>query len=158
MKKQIYPVRSPHQRGDSRFWRLSSNGVYRILDANANRAREGLRVLEDIARFIYDDKKITSRLKRERHSITVLLKGLPWGDKLLLKCRDSVSDVGAKSHTFGEGKRDGIMEIVISNFRRCEEAIRVLEEFSKIFKDTISRRFKAMRFRLYTLEKKFGNE
>jgi len=131
--------------------------VYRILDANANRTREGLRVLEDIARFIHNDEKITSQLKRERHRITALLGEISGGEKILLKARDSNSDVGAKTNTFSEKKRDGIMEVAISNFRRSQEAIRVLEEFTKIFKGTVSQRFKAMRFRLYTLEKKFGN-
>ena len=133
------------------------NQIYRILDANANRAREGLRVLEDIARFIHNDEKLTHKLKRERHRITSFLRGIPGGEKILLGCRDSASDVGAKSHVFGEKKRDGIIEIAVSNFRRSEEAIRVLEEFTKIFKGTVSSKFKVMRFRLYTLEKKFGN-
>ena len=135
--------------------------IYRILDANANRAREGLRVLEDIARFIHNDEKITHKLKRERHRITSFLKNVPppgaGGEKILIKARDSVADVGAKTNTLGEKKRDGIMEVAISNFRRSQEAIRVLEEFTKIFKGTVSQRFKAMRFRLYALEKKFGN-
>jgi len=133
--------------------------VYRILDANANRAREGLRVLEDIARFIHNNEKITSQLKRERHRITSFLKNVPGpgGEKILIKARDSAADVGAKTNTPGEKKRDGIMEVAISNFRRSQEAIRVLEEFTKIFKGTVSQRFKAMRFRLYALEKKFGN-
>ncbi len=131
--------------------------IFRILDANANRAREGLRVLEDIARFIHNKKNITEQLKRERHRITSLLKKIPRGERLLLNARDSVSDVGSRVNIASEKKRDKISEIAISNFRRTQEAIRVLEEFTKIFKGTLSRRFKAMRFRLYTMEKRFGN-
>lgn len=131
--------------------------IFRILDANANRAREGLRVLEDIARFIHNDKKITAQLKRERHRITSLLKKIPGGERILLNARDSAYDVGSRVNITSEKKRDSIREVVISNFRRTQEAIRVLEEFAKVFKGTLSGRFKAMRFRLYTLEKKFEN-
>lgn len=153
MKRQIYSVRDKM----SKALAVISNGVYRILDANANRAREGLRVLEDIARFIHNDEKITNQLKRERHRITSLLREIPGGEKILINARDSSSDVGAKTYAFGEKKRDGIMEVAVSNLRRSQEAIRVMEEFTKIYKETISKRFKAMRFRLYTLEKKFRN-
>lgn len=129
--------------------------IYRILDANANRLREGLRVLEDIARFIYNDDRITGNLKRERHRVSSLLRCIPGGEKCMLTFRDSISDVGAKASIFAEKKRDGIREIAVSNFRRSQEAARVLEEFTKIFNERISERFKSMRFRLYTLEKKF---
>lgn len=132
-----------------------SSGIYRILDANANRAREGLRVLEDISRFIRNDKKITAQFKRERHKITSFLRKVPGGEKLLLKARDSDTDVGSRTYPFSEAERDGIPEVVVSNFRRSQEAIRVLEEVTKIFKSDLPRKFKAMRFRLYTLEKKF---
>lgn len=129
--------------------------VLRILDANANRAREGLRVIEDIARFVRNDEKTTSKLKRERHRITALLRGISGGEEFLLQARDSASDVGARTGAAYEKKRDNLREIAISNFRRCQEAIRVLEEFTKIVKTDVSGRFKAMRFRLYTLEKQF---
>ena len=129
--------------------------IYRLLDANANRAREGLRVLEDIARFIMDDETLTRQLKGERHKITSLLRKVPGGEKLLLKGRDSDTDVGSRSYPCSEGKRAGISEVAISNFRRSQEAIRVLEEVTKIFKSDLPRSFKAMRFRLYILEKKF---
>ena len=118
--------------------------IFRILDANANRAREGLRVLEDIARFVFNDKKITEQIKRERLRITALLKQIPARENIFLKCRNSASDVGRRQSALGEKKRDNIMEIAVSNFRRSQEAIRVIEEFSKIFKPAVSKRFKAI--------------
>src|SRR3954447_14256671 len=41
--------------------------VLRILDANSNRAREALRVMEDSARFVLDDPPTCATLKQLRH-------------------------------------------------------------------------------------------
>ncbi len=48
----------------------------RILDAAANRAREGLRVVEDYARFVLDDPGLTRRLKEVRHRLAEALRAL----------------------------------------------------------------------------------
>ena len=49
----------------------------RILDANANRAREALRVVEDYCRFVLDDRFLSGELKRLRHDLTAILGELP---------------------------------------------------------------------------------
>ena len=48
----------------------------RILDASANRAREGLRVIEDYVRFVLDDPGLTRRLKEVRHRLAQAERGL----------------------------------------------------------------------------------
>ena len=64
----------------------------RILDASANRAREGLRVVEDYVRFVLDDPGLTRRLKEVRHRLAEAERGLD--EHLLLGSRDTREDVG----------------------------------------------------------------
>ena len=41
--------------------------IYRVIDANLNRLKEGLRVVEDIKRYVFDDaKKIETREERAK--------------------------------------------------------------------------------------------
>lgn len=126
--------------------------IYRVIDANLNRAREGLRVVEEVARFIWEDKKLSRKLKNLRHSLTrISLEN--FDQKLLIQCRDSLGDLGAKGMGLHEGKRKDVKGIVHANLRRTEEALRVLEEFGKIIKKGSAEKFKRLRFKLYTLEK-----
>lgn len=126
--------------------------IYRVLDANLNRAREGLRVVEEVLRFIWEDEKLSKSLKGLRHKITKISKQ-NFDQKLLLKYRDSHGDLGAKGMGLYEGKRKDVKAIVQANLRRSEEALRVLEEFGKIIKKGSAEAFKNLRFKLYTLEK-----
>lgn len=124
--------------------------LFRIIDVNLNRSREGLRVIEDIARFYLDNKNLTGILKRIRHQITNTVKGV----SLLLLNRQSDSDVGRMFEPLLEGNKKDIKELVISNFRRVEESLRVLEDVSKIIMPKKADVYKKLRFRVYTLEKK----
>jgi len=126
--------------------------IYRILDANLNRAREGLRVVEEVARLYWEEEELSKSLKNLRHRITMLSKK-NFDQRLLLKYRDSQGDLGAKGMGFYEGKRKDVKTIVQANLRRAEEALRVLEEFGKIIKKGSAEDFKNLRFKLYTLEK-----
>ncbi|MCJ7646540.1 thiamine-phosphate pyrophosphorylase [bacterium] len=120
---------------------------YRLLDANLNRAREGLRVIEDVVRFLYNDKELSRKLRNIRHELSIITgKIYP----RLLKSRDSENDVGL---TFKEGKRKNLRDILIANFRRAEEGIRVLEEFSRLISADAGDRLKKIRFKVYTIEK-----
>lgn len=125
------------------------NRLYRIVDANLNRTREGLRVIEDIARFCLDDKNLTSRLKRIRHEITSSVKNTG----TLVSVRDSNHDVGREFNPFIEGSKKDIKGLVISNFRRVEESLRVLEDISKILMPINTKIYKRLRFRVYAMEK-----
>lgn len=126
--------------------------VYRILDANINRAMEGLRVTEEFARFILDDKKTTLTIKSLRNQLKKAISKLP--RKELLKARSSLTDVGGKLYTKEEGKRNNLKSIFKSNIKRAEEAVRVLEEFGKLVDPKIGKTFKVIRFKIYEVEKK----
>lgn len=127
--------------------------IYRILDVNLNRAREGLRVVEEVSRFVLSDARITKRLKGLRHSLGKITEGLLASSRELLKARDSTRDVGARTYIKGEGKREGYYQIVKANMGRCQESTRVLEEFSKSISPKAGLKFKHIRFSLYALEK-----
>ena len=135
--------------------------TYRILDASANRAREGLRVVEDFVRFTLDDAHLTGRLKSLRHELTGLLD--VFGTTALLTCRDTTQDVGTGISTPAEAERPSAAAAVQANFKRVQEALRTLEEFAKVLRSSqderplndaqSAERFGAMRYDLYTLEK-----
>ena len=126
--------------------------ILRILDANANRAREGLRVVEEYLRFVHDSADFTVRLKQLRHRITgaVMSMGV---DEGLVMARESDTDVGATEPAGTEADRLDFAHIVTANLRRSQEGLRVLEEYSKLVSAEASAEFKRMRFETYTLEK-----
>ncbi|MEA3305528.1 MAG: thiamine-phosphate pyrophosphorylase [Candidatus Omnitrophota bacterium] len=126
--------------------------VLRIIDANANRLTEGLRVCEDITRFILSDKIRTRCFKSLRHRVFSALKALTENKKVLAGFRDSREDIG-RSTIKSERKRKNIADVFAANIKRAEESMRTLEEFSKLLKPCISERFKRMRFELYSMEK-----
>lgn len=125
--------------------------IYRVLDANINRAMEGLRVAEEVARFIVEDKKSTSRIKFLRSKLKKAVKG--FSRKKLLEARFSLTDVGGKSYTKEEKNRKDVKSIFKSNVKRAEESLRVLEEFSKLIDVRIGKFFKIIRYELYDIEK-----
>lgn len=126
--------------------------VARILDANANRCAEGLRVIEEIARFSMQDAPLTARLKEMRHEIRRMAEAL---SERSLESRNSAADVGSQSATRSEFSRGSIEGVARANFARAQEALRVLEEFGKCIDADKARRFKALRFELYSTEKDF---
>jgi thiamine-phosphate pyrophosphorylase len=123
----------------------------RIIDANLNRAGEGLHLLEELARLVVNDAELTRQLKTMRHE--VLLGDLDFNQELI-QSRDSKSDVGIDIELPGEEGRE-LPIIVVANARRVQEALRVLEELAKI-PDTTPHldpnKFKKARFDLYTIE------
>ncbi len=126
--------------------------ILRIIDANTNRLMEGLRVVEEVARFILDDKKLTWKIKSLRGKVKTGVFSIGEGDDLIDK-RDSVSDVGKSMYPRSEADRSDIFRIITSNIKRAEEAARVLEEFGKLADSDAGRIFKSVRFDLYTIEK-----
>ncbi len=123
-----------------------TNNLLRVIDANINRYKEGIRVVEDIYRYIYNDKNISSSLKALRH-----IK-LPLTQKELLQNRDSINDV-LKTSTKSEQNRKDLEGIIIANLKRAEESARVLEELFKLIDIETSEKFKSNRYKLYNLEK-----
>ena len=122
---------------------------FRIFDANLNRAREGLRVIEDTARFVVGNKNGYKKIRLLRHHIDKITRAIYPN---LLRERNSLEDVGRKTK---ELKRKNLNSILSANFRRAQESLRVLEEYSKLISSKSSSSFKEIRFKLYSLEKDF---
>jgi thiamine-phosphate pyrophosphorylase len=122
------------------------SSLSRILDANLNRLREGIRVVEDIFRYLYNDSKIAYELKSIRH----LARDNNYIE--LLKSRDSINDC-LKVSSESELNRSSLDSILIANFKRAEESARVLEELYKLSDIKQSDNFKSIRYRLYSIEK-----
>jgi thiamine-phosphate pyrophosphorylase len=119
----------------------------RVLDVNLNRAREGLRVLEDTARLVWDDARLFEELRSLRHALD---KATRAAYPKLVAARDSESDPG---RSLPEKKKRDRRGLVAANFRRAEEALRVLEEYGKVLSPSAASRFKSFRYRLYSAEK-----
>lgn len=123
----------------------------RIIDANLNRIGEGLRVLEDLARLLLDDVDLTQRLKTMRHEL--IRNELPLHQRLL-QARDSSGDVGADMEVPGEKPQKELPAVAIANARRVQEALRVIEELSKLPGSSLdANKFKQARFELYDIER-----
>jgi thiamine-phosphate pyrophosphorylase len=120
--------------------------LYRVIDANINRLKEGIRVVEDIMRYRDNNKDISSKLKQLRHKAKVQ------ETEELLKNRDSINDV-LRSTIKSELNRTDIKSIIIANFKRAQESSRVLEELYKLHSAEYSENFKYIRYELYALEK-----
>lgn len=124
--------------------------VLRIIDANINRCAEGIRVIEEIARFAIGDERLTRAVKDMRHEIRALA-GLFPAD--VTDFRDSAGDVGSRFSTPSEEKRESLDATARANFFRVEEGLRVIEEFGKLAGSDGGRRAKGLRFRVYELER-----
>jgi len=127
--------------------------IYRLLDANMNRAMEGIRVLEDTARMLFNDANLTKQLKNIRHSIVHILHEEKDLTRLMLFARDSEHDVLRSGKTPSEKTRADIVSIVRANSSRSQEAVRALEEYVKLSFPSLSEKFKKIRFELYDIEK-----
>lgn len=125
----------------------------RLIDANLNRAKEGLRVCEDILRFVYDDRRLTYSFKKLRHDCSKIILEFPVPYRTLVEARSVARDVGKKSAIL-EKRKLAWKDLVASNLKRSEESFRVLEEASKMIAPGKASRFQTLRFRLYELEKR----
>lgn len=123
----------------------TSHTIVRILDANINRLQEGIRVVEDIFRYVYNHKEITYTLKQMRH------KAILQHQDMLLQSRDITNDI-AKDSIRTEIERTDLQAIVNANFHRICESARVLEECLKLKecqKYGQSQTFKNIRYEAY---------
>ncbi len=125
----------------------------RLIDANYNRAKEALRVGEDIARFLLDDAPLTSSFKQTRHDLTRAILRFPVSYRQMVAARNSSEDVGRKSSIQDLKRRPSSFDLLVSNIKRAQEALRVLEEFAKIIAPRHAKSFQKLRFRMYELEK-----
>jgi len=124
---------------------MNEKNQLRLIDANLNRLREGIRVVEDIFRYVYNDKQTSTKLKNLRHLVRLE------NYKEILQTRDVQNDVLRESIK-SEQNRSDIYSILIANFKRAQESSRVLEEFTKLISIKDSENFKYIRYELYNLE------
>lgn len=134
--------------------RSDDSVVWRILDASANRAREGVRVVEDFVRFALDDPGLTSALKRLRHELASALATLPIAE--LRGARHTEADVGTEITLTSERERNDIGAVAVANLKRAQEALRSLEEFGKLVSADFAQRAKQLRYKSYTIEQQIA--
>jgi thiamine-phosphate pyrophosphorylase len=125
--------------------------IYRVIDANFNRAKEGLRVCEDICRFVWNSRSLTKQFKDLRHALTGVVS-VAWRDEGV-RTREVLRDQGRFSIRT-ELTRSGVADIFYANSQRVKESIRVLEEFAKLFDPQQAEALKGLRYRVYILEQK----
>lgn len=128
-----------------------SAALWRILDAAANRAAEGLRVVEDYARLGLDDAHLTSQLKQLRHDLKAALTQLPMAQRLA--GRDTAADVGTTVKTDAELVRADLAAVVLAGWKRAQQGLRTLEEYGKLVDSRFAQMCETLRYRTYTLER-----
>ena len=130
--------------------------IFRALDANLNRSREGLRVIEDYFRFVSEENSMRNSIRRIRHSLKAISS-----DKKLIKSfienRDSKNDQGKHLDSL-EAKRKDVFDVVYANFQRVKESLRVMEELLKIADKSKVETAKKIRYRVYAVEKQTFKE
>lgn len=123
----------------------------RIVDANLNRSREALRVLDDYARFTRNDRLLTEQFKLLRHRLGEASGLLPVS--ALLAARDTPADVGTDVSTSQEYSRRSPAQVAAVNLKRLQESLRSLEEFGKVLSADFARSVEQIRYETYTLER-----
>ena len=117
----------------------------RIIDVNLNRTAEGLRILEEISRFILNKSDFSSFLKNIRHKICQIQEN---DYQNLLLARDSINDVGLKIQN--PDGRVNVESVFKANIKRVQQSLRVLEEYDM----DNSSIYEELRYQIYDFEKK----
>ncbi len=129
------------------------NDIARMIDANTNRASEGLRVLEDIARFSLNNESLSQQLKDLRHQLRSGIESLGLSHTTLLSSRDTAGDVGTQITTQNEHNRSqGMTDLALAAAKRAQEALRVIEESAKVLGQQ-SNPFESIRYAIYDIER-----
>ncbi len=125
----------------------------RIIDANANRAREALRLLEDLARFWLDDESIARRAKTIRHGLTSAIESAIGSKVSLVIERDTPGDVGTTISVSTETKRADVVSLASAAGSRLGEALRAIEECLKLESPAAAVQVERLRYETYELER-----
>ncbi|GFE68049.1 thiamine phosphate synthase [Chroococcus sp. FPU101] len=126
--------------------REPQTAIKRILDANLDRAREGLRIIEEWCRFGLDDRQLVAECKQMRQEIA------SFHSTEIRQARDTATDTGTTLSHPQEEQRSSIEHLLQANLCRVQEALRVLEEYGKLYNSEMGIAFKKMRYRVYILE------
>lgn len=122
--------------------------IFRILDAAANRVGEGLRTMEEWARFGLDDAALSASFKTLRHDFASVISGI--ARHKLLMSRDTVDDVGTAIGTAAEYSRSNHRDVIAAAAGRTGQSLRVLEEYSKTISGELAGQIEQIRYRFYT--------
>jgi thiamine-phosphate pyrophosphorylase len=122
----------------------------RLVDACRNRAAEGLRTLEDLARFTRDDHAMSAAFKALRHDLATAVKRC-WAEERLLAARDTASDVGTSIEVDGETHRASTADIARAAAGRACEGLRSLEEAAKTIHPPTAHKLEQLRYLAYDL-------
>lgn len=115
--------------------------ITHLITANTHRFKEGARILEDIARFVFKDESLFKKVRELRHAF-----------QITMPIFEIESDPGGSSF-LENNTRNNLMELVQANSSRMQEALRVLEEFEQ---DSINKhKLKSLRFATYHLQVDF---
>jgi len=126
--------------------------IYRIIDANFNRAREAMRVIEEFCRFTLNSELLTRRTKQLRHELSACLGKLD-DTKLLITSRDTLGDIGVGQTVNEQLTRGNLDDCLIAACKRLTEALRVLAEMTQTLNPSIAETIEKLRYNAYTLEK-----
>lgn len=126
------------------------NKIYRHIDVCINRIQEGLRVIDEIARFHLEDKKLFESIKTVRHNMK---NATNINNEILIYNRDSINDMGFNFQSNSENSRKSLKSIVFSSTKRVIESLRILEEFSKLPEIETNVNFEKLRQAMYQIEK-----
>ncbi|NQT28045.1 MAG: thiamine-phosphate pyrophosphorylase [Candidatus Omnitrophica bacterium] len=129
---------------------MVDKGALRVIDANFNRCKEGLRVVEDIFRFILKQDSLRKNLRKLRHSLDNIAQEEILKQAIL--SRNSKQDIGKKCDRL-ETKRKDVNSLIYANLQRVKESLRVLEEFFKLIIPQHVPKIKKIRYKIYGLEK-----
>lgn len=119
----------------------------RLVDANANRAAEGLRVIEDYARLVSQDRYLSEKIKHLRHGLAEALSGVDRKERLA--SRNTETDAGTDVTTAGELSRADLESIIPAAAERVTQALRGLEEYAKFLTSCVAEKFKSLRYAAY---------
>jgi thiamine-phosphate pyrophosphorylase len=125
--------------------------VYRIMDANFNRAREAFRTMEEYCRFVLNDGILSGRAKQLRHQLSRIVSSMD--TSAMLCSRDAQADVGKEIRVWGQMKRATLEDCFAAAAKRISEALRMLAEVGQTIDPLLYDQFEALRFEVYTLEK-----
>lgn len=131
---------------------MLTRDIARILDANLNRAREALRVMEDYVRFVLDDPAGCALLKQLRHDLRECVRHVPLEE--LMGARDTPGDVGTGISTASERQRTDARDAFVASAKRLSEALRTIEEYAKTFDVGLAAAMESLRYRTYEAEQR----
>lgn len=124
---------------------------YRIIDANFNRAREAVRVMEDYCRFALNSDSLSQRARQLRHNLCAAISN--FDTEKLIAARDTLNDVGVGSTVDNQMRRTDLHDCFTAAAKRLPEALRTIAEVAQTINPAIALKIENLRYTAYTLEK-----